>query len=192
MSGDNIARLVYLGMLILAIGGWYVAQNRVSRGKNAQYAAIWGLIFVGAIAAVGLWEDVRRDTILKQSITDNGSIEIPRHRDGHFYARLFLDGVAVDFTIDTGATEVVLTREDARRIGLNPDELAYLGQAYTANGPVRTAATRVSEVRFEGLTDRDLQVWVNDGPMPGSLLGMRYLNRFSKIEIAQGMMRLVR
>lgn len=192
MSGDELARFIYLGMLGLAVGGWYVTQNRVSLGKNAQFAAIWGLIFVGVIAAVGLWEDVRRDTLMRQYVSNDGTIEIPRADDGHFYARLYLDGVPVEFTIDTGASQVVLTREDARRVGLDPDNLAYLGQAFTANGPVRTASARVDTFTFEGLVDQRVEVWVNDGAMPGSLLGMSYLNRFSKIEIAGGMMRLLR
>lgn len=169
-----------------------MTQNRVSLSKNLQFAAIWGFIFIGAVAVIGLWEDVQRRTSPQQSSAGSGQIEVPRARDGHYYLTLTINNVPVDFVVDTGATQVVLTGEDARRVGFDPDNLVYLGSAQTANGTVRIAQVTLDHVQLEDITDRNLRASVNGGDLFESLLGMDYLNRFSRIEITGGRMILHR
>ena len=192
MDGDNIGRLAYLVLLGLAVGGWFIAENRANLGRTARQAAVWGLIFVGAIAAVGLWSDIRDDVLPRQSVVGKGTIEVPRGFDGHYYLVLHLNDVPVDFIVDTGATDVVLTLIDARRIGIDIDGLVFSGVASTANGTVRTAFARIDDVRLGTIRDRAITVSVNGGEMAGSLLGMSYLRRFEKIEIAGGRLILTR
>ncbi len=184
MDGDNIGRLAYLVLLGLAVGGWFIAENRANLGRTARQAAVWGLIFVGTVAAVGLWSDIRQDVLPRQSVVGDSSIEVPRAFDGHYYLVLHLNGVPVEFIVDTGATDVVLTLNDARLIGIDPDTLVFSGSATTANGTVRTAFARIDDVRLGDIRDRSLRVAVNGGEMTGSLLGMSYLRRFEKIEIS--------
>ncbi len=192
MSGDDYARLAYLALLGLAVGGYFLAQARESLGKTAQQAAIWGVIFIGVIAAVGLWSDIRYDVAPRQSIIDAGTIEVPRGPDGHYHLVLGLNDTPVEFIVDTGASGIVLTRADARRIGVDPESLVYAGSATTANGIVRTARARVNEMRLGEILDRDVTVYVNDGEMDRSLLGMDYLQRFQRIEIEDGRLVLTR
>ncbi|NKW71412.1 TIGR02281 family clan AA aspartic protease [Rhodobacteraceae bacterium R_SAG10] len=192
MDGDNIARLIYLVVLGLAVGGWFIAENRANLGRTARQAAVWGLIFVGTIAAVGLWSDIRDDVLPRQSVIGEGTIQVPRAFDGHYYLVLELNGVPVEFIVDTGATDVVLTLDDARRIGIDPDSLVFSGSASTANGTVRTALARVDDVQLGNIRDRGLMVAVNSGEMAGSWLGMSYLRRFTKIEITGGDLILTR
>jgi aspartyl protease family protein len=85
--------------------------------------------------------------------------------------------------VDTGATNVVLSRRDAERLGIDPASLVYLGQAQTANGIVRTARVKLNDVQLGSWQDETLAAWVNDGEMDGSLLGMDYLGKFH-IELA--------
>lgn len=192
MSGDDFARLAYLILLGLAVGGYFVAQGRASLGKTAQQAAIWGVIFVGVIAGVGLWSDIRDDIAPRQSVIDDSSVEVPRGPDGHYQLVLELNDTPVRFVVDTGATGVVLSQADATRIGLDPDSLVYAGSATTANGVVRTARARVNEMRLGGILDRDVTVYVNQGELEDSLLGMDYLQRFRRIEIEDGTLILTR
>ena len=184
MENVDPARFVYLLVLGVAVAGYLIADNRASLGRMARQALAWGLIFIGVIAAYGLWKDIAPDIAPRQSLARSGSITVPRSSDGHFYLTLRLDGVPVRFVVDTGASAVVLSRQDARRIGLDPDRLIYAGRASTANGEVATALARVGTVELENLTDHDMRVQVNGGEMEGSLLGMDYLRRFSRIEIA--------
>ncbi len=192
MSGDTIGQLAYLVLLLLAVGGWFVAEQRGNLGKTARQAAAWGLIFVGVIAAVGLWGDIRSTVMPRQQVTGAGRIEVPRGPDGHYYLVAQLDGKPVRFIVDTGASDVVLTLQDARRVGIDTSALAFSGTATTANGPVRTAYARVGEFRLGDIVDRNVMVSINGGEMDGSLLGMSYLRRFAKIEIAGNKLILTR
>ncbi len=193
MTGDQIGQLTYLALLGGAIAFWLLLRNRTHLGQMAQYAAVWGLIFLGAIAAVGLWGDIRQTVAPRQNVmADEGRIAVPRAPDGHYYLSLDVNGVPVRFVVDTGASQVVLTREDAERVGIDTGELAYLGRAMTANGEVRTAPVRLGSIGAGPIRDDGFNAWVNSGEMPESLLGMSYLQRFDSIQIADGQLLLTR
>ena len=193
MDSYDIGRLAYLVLLGAAVGGYFIVANRRSWGKMAREMAVWALIFLGAIAGYGLWADVRDDIVPRQSfLLESGEVSVPRSPDGHYYLTLDVNGTPIRFVVDTGATEVVLSRQDAARAGLRPDRLAYLGRAQTANGTVTTASVRLESLELEGITDRNFPVEVNGGEMRGSLLGMRYLDRFSSVEISDGRLILTR
>lgn len=185
MSSDETARLIYLSILVAVIGGSFIISNRLNMGQMLRQALLWALIFLGVVAGYGLWQDVGRDLVPRQAVfAEDARVEVPRSRDGHYHLRLQADGVPVDFIVDTGATSIVLTREDAERIGINLDDLVYTGVAQTANGTVRSARAVVSNLTLGEIEDRNVTVWVNNAEMPGSLLGMAYLQRFERIEIA--------
>ncbi|MCB1349382.1 MAG: TIGR02281 family clan AA aspartic protease [Paracoccaceae bacterium] len=192
MDSYDIGRLAYLVLLLTAVGGYFVASGRGSLNKMAQQAAIWGLIFLGLVAGYGLWTDVRHDLAPRQSMVGAGRLEVPRQFDGHFYVTAAANGARIDFVVDTGATDVVLTREDAARAGIDLASLAYTGTASTANGIVRTARARLPDLTLGGFTDQAVPVLVNEGEMDTSLLGMTYLRRFEKIEIADDKLILTR
>ncbi len=193
MQADDLGRLVYLVLLLVAVGGYFISENRFSLGQTMRHALIWVFIFIAALAGVGLWHDIRNDIAPRQSfIENNGQIVLPRAFDGHFYARLKMNGQPIDFVIDTGASNVVLTKEDAARAGIDLKALRFYGRAATANGTTRTAPATIARVEFEGITDFAVKVWVNEGEMPQSLLGNAYLQRFSKIEISRDALVLTR
>lgn len=191
MDGDSIAQLLYLGVLAVAVFGWFAAESyRQNMNKTMQQAAVWGLIFMGVIAVYGLWEDISNTAAPRQTSSGN-EIVLPQASDGHFYATLQINGVPVNFVVDTGATQVVLTRRDAKRIGLNPDKLAYIGQADTANGVVGTAFVTLETVALENTRHKNVRAAVNEGQMRESLLGMSYLSRFDSVRMEGNRMVLV-
>ncbi len=182
MDSSDVGRLIYLGLLLAAVGGWLLVEYRGRLGVALRTAMAWGLIFVGVMAGYGLWNDLRRADAPRQMMTTGGEVVLPRAADGHYYLTLTIDGTDLPFMVDTGATSVVLSRDDARTLGIDPDTLAYLGEANTANGIVRTARVTLTDVRLGEIVDDRLTAQVNDGDMEGSLLGMEYLGRF-RIEI---------
>lgn len=185
MTGDEIARLAYLALLGTAVIGWAIAESRGGLGPALKRLLVWGFIFLGVIGGYGLWEDIRNDVAPRQLVLDDGGrIEVPRAFDGHYYLTLEIDGQDVDFIIDTGATDIVLAETDAARLGIDTEALAYSGLANTANGTVRTARVALDTVALGNVTDRNVPAVVTDGEMEGSLLGMRYLQRFSRLEIS--------
>ena len=194
MENIETDRLIYLIVLLVMVAGWFWVQARGDgRNRTLQYAAVWGMIFVGGAAAVGLWQDISRDTARPQMVVADGDqIAVPRARDGHYYLTLQINGNPIRFVVDTGATEMVLTQADAARVGLDLDSLNYLGRANTANGEVRTAFVRLDQVALGGIVDQNVPAVVNEGEMEGSLLGMGYLQRWGRIEIAGGELVLTR
>lgn len=193
MTGDNIASLIYLALLGCAVAGWMFMSGRDSVGKTLQMAMIWGFIFLGVVAGYGLWNDVQRQTSGGQMLQlGSGMISVPRQSDGHYYLTLALNGENIRMVVDTGATDMVLSLEDARRAGLDPDSLNFIGTANTANGQVRTAPVRLDTVRIGDITDTNVFASVNGGEMDWSLLGMGYLEKWGQIVISNGELRLTR
>ena len=193
MDALDAGHIVYMVILAVALLGWVIAENRRALGRTIRTAMAWAFIFVGVIAAYGLWSDIQDDILPRQAVLQDGArIEVPQSIDGHYYLTAELNGVPVDFVVDTGASEVVLTQEDAARIGAHPETLAFTGLAGTANGTVRIARIRVAEFALGGRADRNVAVSVNGGEMDMSLLGMSYLQHFDRIEIAGGRLVLER
>jgi aspartyl protease family protein len=94
--------------------------------------------------------------------------------------------------VDTGATELVLSRSDAERAGLDTEALIYSGQAFTANGMVQTAPVVLETIALGKAIDLGVPAVVNGAEMQDSLLGMSYLQRFDRIEISGGTLVLER
>ncbi|MEM9436308.1 MAG: TIGR02281 family clan AA aspartic protease [Pseudomonadota bacterium] len=192
MTGDNIASLLFLVLLLTVIGGGFFMANRPSLGQTARQLGTWFLIFVGLIVAYGLWDDVQGEFTTSQALVSGSEISVPRMPDGHFYLTLDINDVPIEFVVDTGATDVVLSDADARRVGLNPDELPFFGQAMTANGPVDIARVTLDSVELGNFRDERVRASVNGGDMNISLLGMSYLNRFDTLQIQDGRLTLIR
>ena len=125
-------------------------------------------------------------------VSDSGEITVPRSFDGHYYLTLEVNGAPIRFVIDTGATDLVLTPQDATRAGLNTAQLRYTNRAMTANGMIQTAPVRLDLVEVGPISDRLVPAVVNGSPMQESLLGMSYLNLFERISIEDGRMILTR
>ncbi|MEP3332936.1 TIGR02281 family clan AA aspartic protease [Sedimentitalea sp.] len=193
MASFELGNVIYLILLLAMVLTWFVAQNRQSLSKIVQQALAWGLIFIGVVAAIGVWDDIRQTLRPTQSvITATGQIEVPRAQDGHYYLTLQVNDKPIEFLVDTGASEMVLTAADAERAGLLLDDLIYSGRALTANGEVRTARVKLDSVELGDVLDQGVTAWVNEGEMEQSLLGMGYLRRWNRIEISDNALVLTR
>lgn len=192
MSTDQILQLSFLVLLGAALAGSAIVAGRNNLGRMAQQALIWALIFVGVIGAYGLWGDISQTVAPHQSIAADGTIRAPRGAGGHYHLEIAVNGVPVRFIVDTGASQIVLSQQDARRVGIDPAALAYSGRAQTANGIVTTAPVTLDSLAIGGLTDGPLRAVVNGGAMETSLLGMTYLGLYDRIEISGNTMVLTR
>jgi aspartyl protease family protein len=193
MSSDDYGNLAYLGILAAAALAWFITNHRESFGKTMQQMLAWVLIFLGVVAAAGMWEDIRNRARPTQAVmSDAGSIIIGLSPDGHYRATLKINDVLVEFIVDTGASDMVLTQDDARKIGFNPAELNYTGIALTANGEVRTAPVWLKTVQLGDVSDTNVPARVNGGELDQSLLGMSYLRYYDQITITRGQLVLTR
>lgn len=180
---EELPRLVYLGLLLVALGGFVFIEFRKRPGQTSRHLLAWGLIFLGVIAIAGLWDDISNSALPRQTVLDGDQIQIPMGPDGHYHLIAELNGKNVRFVVDTGATTIALSTKDARKIGIDTDDLAYIGQARTANGLVRTAPVLIDSFRIGEISDRNVMAVVIDGDLGQSLLGMNYLSRFARVSM---------
>ena len=120
--------------------------------------------------------------------SDSGDLEqiINAGPQGHFMVDAMINGEPVAFMVDTGASHVVLTLKDAKRLGFSASTLDFTHQFQSANGVVRAAPVELREFRVGQLQLYDLEAFVNGGSLPISLLGMSFLERLRSYEVARG------
>lgn len=181
--GEAFGRMAYLVLLLIAVGGFLLVELRARPGKTLRQAAAWGLIFLGAIALAGLWDDIRSAVSPQARMLEGGRIEVPMGSDGHFHLTARVNGTPVRFVIDTGASSIALGPRDAARVGIDPEALAYVGQARTANGIVETAPVILDSLSFGQIDDRRVPAMVLKSDLDLSLMGMSYLSRFARVSI---------
>lgn len=108
--------------------------------------------------------------------------------NGHFYVTAQVNGAPIRFMIDTGASVVALTPDDARAAGIFMQGLQYTESMSTANGEARAAQTSLRDVRLDQLFIDDVAAVVMENPMPVSLLGMSFLRRLNGYSIKDGVL----
>lgn len=119
--------------------------------------------------------------------TGSGPVTIEPDRGGHYRARVEIQGRRIPMLVDTGATLVALSEEDAHAVGVFPMPSDYTVRLSTANGEARGAAVMLREVRIDNIVARDVQaVVLPRGLMGQSLLGMSFLRKLRGFEIAEG------
>lgn len=108
--------------------------------------------------------------------------QVVRGADGHYWAEAEIDGRAVRVLVDTGATVVALTRQDAQRLGLKVTSADFNRAVQTASGEAKAASVTLASVSVAGATVRKVEALVVEEGLSHSLLGMSYLGRLSRFE----------
>ena len=107
---------------------------------------------------------------------------VPKGPDGHYWAQGLVDDAPVRFLVDTGASAVALTPQDAERLGLHPADLLYTQPVRMAGGDSLAARVRLDSVSIGGVRLKGVDALVVGRGLPASLLGMSYLGRLSRFE----------
>ena len=193
LDPDAQARVFYLVLLGAFLLVYLFSTYRHRLGQAVQHAAIWVLIFVGAVIAVGFWEPLTSQLYVGRAVqADGDTLAFRRAPDGHFYAMAEVNGAPVLFMIDTGASDLVLAEADARAAGIDIGRLNYVQPTITANGRTMSAPVRLDSVALGGLVDRAVPASVSGGELDQSLLGMRYLERFRSVRFEDNTLYLSR
>ncbi|HBR45599.1 MAG TPA: TIGR02281 family clan AA aspartic protease, partial [Afipia sp.] len=96
-------------------------------------------------------------------------------------------GRRIGFMVDTGASVIALNESSAALIGIRPRPSEYTANVSTANGSIRAARTRLAMVDIGGLVVRDVDALVlPDDALSENLLGMSYLSKLRRFEMAGG------
>jgi aspartyl protease family protein len=189
------------------------AVDRPTRGQGRTLR--FALIFFGAFGALcvglALWAGHEARSILTPTASppaakaakpatpdrvENSPKSAPNRlvyradRSGHFLIEAAVNGAPVRFLVDTGATLVALTPEDARAAGISSGSLRFSESVSTANGIARVAPTVLRDIRLEQFSLDDVRAVVMEQPMGISLLGMSFLSRLDGYTIRDGQLTL--
>lgn len=117
-----------------------------------------------------------------------GDHSLTREFDGHFYADAHVDGASVRMMVDTGASVIALTGEDAMAIGLDwsDEEVRNIGSG--ASGAVYGVPTMLDQVEIGGLAQQNVRAVIIPEGLDISLLGQSYLSKINNVRIEDDQM----
>jgi len=172
------------GFAVVLAAGAFRAGRRL-RPLHLRYATIW--IGIVALLAIGYtYQDDLKEAGRHLRVAASGGdpvaladreIVAPRGPDGHFWVVCRVNGQRVRFIVDTGASDTVLSPEDATRIGIPVGSLTFDREAMTANGLGYGAVFSADRFEVGPIAFSNFPIVVNRAPMGASLLGMTFLKR---------------
>ncbi|AXS40104.1 TIGR02281 family clan AA aspartic protease [Breoghania sp. L-A4] len=189
-------QLVKLSALALILGASLLFSPR-NLGTALRSMLIWTSL--GVILVAGYAMRYELETVFWRTVgvlvpgyaieQNDGTIALVQDRSGHFTLDATVDGAPVHFLVDTGASMITLTDEDARAIGLDTAALNFRTPVTTANGQALVAQVQLDTVTIAGSELRRLRAFVAPpGKLRSSLFGMNALNRLASWRVEKGRM----
>jgi aspartyl protease family protein len=167
----HMIRLLLIGACIVLVAGGYTVRF-IDRALNAPPVPK---------AAVAQVDEPRAPVHSGRTLTLNSG------RNGHFEAEARISGRPLDFIVDTGASLVILRASDAARINIRPMRSEYTAIVSTANGKINAARATLDRVEVGGITVFDVSALVlPDEALSRNLLGMSFLSKLRRYEVANG------
>ena len=188
---DLTRSLIWFGL----IAGSLFLHRKLPLGRALKYGVIWITIIAALVLAYSFRYDARDviDRITSELFPHSPRIvgnfvEIRAGSHGHFVLEAEVDGIAIRFLVDTGASDVLLSPSDALRLGHRPEKLTFNKFYRTANGLVRGAPVKIGRMVIGPMSKTQVSASVNGAEMEQSLLGMSFLNRLSGYEVRGGLL----
>lgn len=189
---DNQISLVWkLTVLVAVIASLVLALRHERIGYVVRSLLVWGGLGLALIVGYSYRDEL--EPVMRRvggnvfpaepRVVAPGTVALRAGSDRHFRALAEVNGERIQFLVDTGASDVALTKEDARRIGIDPDRLAYNIPYRTANGMAFGAPVRIASVKIGDIVLDDVAGHVANGDLGRSLLGMSFLRRLSSFEV---------
>jgi aspartyl protease family protein len=191
LSNEDEPRFLRLVVLLALVSSGFVFSRNFALKESLRNIVMWCAIF-GVLAIGYAYQDtlsdiglrVRSELLPREPVAmDAHTLVLTESDDGSFLTTGEVDGVRVRFTIDTGASDIVLSPADAARAGIDMTALVYSQQTGTANGIGRGAPLRIASLSVGSVHLSDVAVLVNQAPMDTSLLGMSFLHRLKSFEV---------
>ncbi len=186
MSSSSGSKSLFssIGILIaVMLGSVYAINNRGALSEFATHAAERA----AEATAIKLPEQTLANAEnASDSGTSNsgGDVELTANSGGHFETAAEVNGNEIDVMVDTGATLVALTYEDAERAGLYLKTSDFTQGVRTANGTAKVAPVTLSSITIGDITVRNVKGAVAEqGKLHKTLLGMSFLGRLSRVEM---------
>jgi aspartyl protease family protein len=192
LSTDQFGSLIYKIALLVFVGGAILTMFRERFTQAVTAAMLWVVIGLALVVVYSYRFELHNvaDHVLVALVpgyvvSHGRNVEIGRNNAGDFAISAQINGARVAMVLDTGASAVVLTHDDAKAAGLPLEVLNYTVNIDTANGRTRAAPVTLDRIAIGGLTERSVEALVvQPGQLKMSLLGMSFLNRLRSFEVS--------
>jgi aspartyl protease family protein len=192
LSTGQFGSLIYQIALLVFLSSAVMMLFRERFVQAITAALLW--VVVGLLLVIGysyrfelhdVVDRVHAELSPGYAVSNGRTVEITRANTGDFDVRAQINGSPVAMVLDTGASSVVLTRDDAKAAGLPLEVLNYTVNIDTANGRTRAAPVTLDRIAIGGLVERSVEALVaQQGQLRTSLLGMTFLNRLQSWEVS--------
>jgi aspartyl protease family protein len=191
MTGsEDLPQMIYLILLLAFLASSVLFNKQIKASKVVGQLLIWAVIILVILFAYSFRFDFINfknriaGELFPTKITqiNPGQIAVSIANDGHFYIDIKLNSKPVRFMVDTGASDISLNLSDAKKAGIDVENLTSFRRYQTANGSIMSGLARVEQMDVAGIRFNDVGVAVNNSNMGTSLLGMSFLRRFEKYE----------
>ncbi len=123
------------------------------------------------------------------TVSSGGGVELRADSRGHYSTDAYINGSSIGVLVDTGATMVALTYEDAENAGIFLSDSDFTGRSRTANGVARIAPVTIDEISIGNITIRNVRGAVAEpGRLFKTLLGMSFLGQLERFEVRSGVL----
>ena len=192
LSTNEFGSLAYQVALVVFLGAAVLTMFRERFSQALTAALLWVMVGLALVVVYSYRFELHAvaDRVLVvlvpgHVVSHGRSVEIGRANDGDFAVRAQINGARVQMVLDTGASSVVLTREDAKAAGLPLEVLNYTVNIDTANGRAKAAPVTLDRITIGGLEERSIEALVaQPGQLKMSLLGMSFLNRLQSWQVS--------
>ena len=186
-------RVGSLLVLLAAATARIFTSGPINWSQTARHAAVW----IGVVLATALGFTYRADLLaaaarvrgeLAPAVGQKGGARevVVTLGESGFQVMGEVNGQPMRFVVDTGATDTVLSPDDAHRAGLDRAGLTFDHLAETANGTGRGARATAHDLSVGDIRFTQVPVVINQAPMTSSLLGMSFLRWLKSFEIRDG------
>jgi aspartyl protease family protein len=195
LDNDRFARFAYLSIWGIVLGAAILGSG-IPISHFLRSMAIWIVIILALVTGYqyryelqDVGHRITAGLIPGSPISTRDSdgaisVTLAKSESGHFEVLGEVNGTTVPFMVDTGASSIVLSADDARRAGIEPDKLTYGTPVMTANGMAKAANITLDTLKIGAIERRNIRAMVTqDGRMQGSLLGMNFLNTLSGFSV---------
>jgi aspartyl protease family protein len=198
LDATTFGYMAFLLALLVYIAGGVMTRYGGGAAAMARDAVTWLALGLGLVTlyaykdeltpiAARVVGELLPGTAMTVETSAGGltEVKIRKRLDGHFTAKVDVNGKPVTMIVDTGASSIVLTPEDAKKAGIDPEKLTYRVPVLTANGRTVAARIRLDEVSIGPLDRTKVEALVaRPGALTQSLLGMSFLSRLRSYEFS--------
>ena len=170
-----------------------------------KYLLLAGILIASALVVPGMFEDhmqgepvagtnrvvavstERQPPAVKRNPLAGRKEVIATDDKGHFIAAARMNGVRLQVLVDTGATMVALNESTARKLGIRLSNSDFKYKLNTANGVAEAALAKIDRIEIGRVKVNNVKATISrDSALNVVLLGMTFLNKLDKFEIARG------